>query len=73
MAEQKTPGKEATDKGYDEAAHTPWVTGTEPSHAADQAQGQDEDDTAQSGLGNAPRANDPTGLQSAADNETGGA
>jgi len=71
MAEQKTPDKEATDKGYDEAAHTPWVTGADGPRAVEQ--GQDEDDAAQSGLGDAPRANDPTGLQSAADNETGGA
>ncbi|MGB9992627.1 hypothetical protein [Pseudoduganella rhizocola] len=69
MAEQKTPDKEDTDKGYDEAAHTPWVSGADTPRPAEQ--GQDEDEAAQSGLGNAPRSNDPTGLQGPADNETG--
>lgn len=71
MAEQKTP--EDTDKGYDEAVRTPWVTGSDAPRAT--GTDADEDEAEQGGLGGAPRANDPTELQNATDNEdsTGGA
>lgn len=58
MNEQKSQDTSSTDKGYDEAAHTPWVPGTPPAAPA-----QEDEDHQTAGLGGSQRPSDPTGTQ----------